>query len=101
MQTPNSTNSRNSQILEKCKILKTPKNSNNYFQNLENSKINPTDFHTILPKTHQNYGSLFFKILKTSKNWKIIFKNFSKISENLENSKINPDKFHTKWPKIG
>ena len=53
----------NLQILEISgffKILKTSKISEIIFQNLENSKINPTIFHTIWPKNGENYGSLFF-----------------------------------------
>ena len=59
--------------------MKIYKNSKNYFQNSKNSKINLLDFHTKWPKTHQNYGSLFFKILKTSK----ILENYDKIENKI------------------
>ena len=41
-------------------------------------KINPDKFHTKWPKNGENYGSLFFKILKTSKNSEIIFQKSQK-----------------------
>ena len=44
------------------------KNFSNSQNISQNSKINLLDFHTIWPKTHQNYGSLFSKTSKISKN---------------------------------
>ena len=69
---------QNSKII----FAKTPKISEIIFKNPENSKINLLEFHTKWPENDENYGSLFFKILKTSK-----------IPENY-------DKIENKFPKF-
>ena len=66
----------------------------------KNSKINPTDFHTIWPEISKNYGSLFFKI---SKLFSKITKT-PKISENifklLKTSKISQNYDKIEFQKI-
>ena len=75
------------------------KNFSKTSQNLENSKINLLDFHTIWPEISKNYGYLFFKIQTISTKFNKLPENsgklFSKTSQILSNL-IKSKSFFTK-----